>query len=57
MWLYEPSALLDAGSDLKSRKKNPFFKQSGIFVFGGLKGHLTVTDPNTMAQKKCARKP
>lgn len=49
MWLYEPNALIEGVGESRSKKRQTFFKTSGIFIFGGLKGHLTVTDPRTMA--------
>ena len=49
MWLYEPHHLAEGGGESRQKRRQTFFKTSGLFVFGGLKGHLTVTDPRTMA--------
>ena len=38
-------------------KKKPYFKNSGIFVFGGLKGHISMLDAQTLIARPAIRKP
>lgn len=58
MWLYKPEELMELDANHRSKlRAQPYFKNSGIFLFGGLLGQSSFRDEGSIVNQPLRRTP